>query len=379
MSVTLRARRVLTGEGLLSPGFVTMDGALLTAVTPEPPARGGWTDLGDHDLLPGLVDLHADGWQARERPRPTARFGWDETLAALDTEAVSWGITTQFLCVTVQDDTGRDRTLAQAERTVDAVTGASGLRADHRVHLRVEVTGERLDVVAALAAREGVGLLSAMDHTPGQGQFRHEADWRAHYAATGEPDLDALLARRRARQPFTADVRAALARIAREHGLPLASHDDDSPERVEQARQLGARIAEFPVTAQAAEAAAASGLLTVMGAPNAVRGTSHVAGNLSARATLTAGHLGALASDYHAPSLLGAVYALAAAGVCDLPTAVALATRAPAGAAGLTDRGVLAPGARADLVAVGHRVAGRPTVAQTWVGGVPAFAAWHPA
>lgn len=373
MTITLRARRVLTGEYLLAPGYVTIDGEHIAAVGTEPPEGARIIDLGEHDVLPGLIDLHSDCWHHRAHPRPSTSFALDETLVMLDTEVVSWGITTHFVCVAVQDDAAKGRTPAQAAASARIVEKVRDqLRADHRVHLRVEATSERLDLAADLAGLDCVSLLSYMDHTPGQGQFQREEDWRAYYATTGETDLDAMLARRRARQPYTETTRTELARLAHQHGIPLASHDDDTAARVDQAHRLGVRIAEFPVTAQAAASATECGLLTVMGAPNALRGTSHLPGNLSARDALKAGHLGAVTSDYHPPSLLGAIYALSAAGLCDLPTAVALATRGPARAAGLGDRGTLAPGTRADIVAVTQR-AGRPVVAQTWIAGTPAF------
>ncbi|MBL7497802.1 alpha-D-ribose 1-methylphosphonate 5-triphosphate diphosphatase [Frankia sp. CNm7] len=374
--VTLRADRVFTGEGLLAPGHVTIDGERIVAVGAEPPAGARVVDLGGHDLLPGLVDLHSDCWHHRARPRPSTHFALDETLVMLDTEVVSWGITTHYVCVALQEDASKSRTPAQAAESVAVVEKVRGqLRADHRIHLRVEATSERLDLAADLAASPAVSLLSYMDHTPGQGQYKREQEWRTYLARIGETDLDGMLARRLARQPHTDATRAELARLARRHQIALASHDDDTAARVEQAEGLGATISEFPVSAGAAAAATERGLLTVMGAPNALRGTSHLAGNLSAREALATGHLGALASDYHPPCLLGAIYALPAAGLCDLPTAVALATSNPARAVGLADRGRLAPGARADLVAVAHR-AGRPVVAQTWIAGTPVFGPW---
>lgn len=375
-----RAARLLTPDRMLSPGHITVRNGLIEAVEGHAPEDSSIrvVDLGAHDLLPGLVDLHSDCWHQRARPRATTTFSLADALVMVDTEVASWGVTTNYLCVAVQDDASKGRTLEGAREAVLTVSRLRPqLRVDHRVHLRVEATTERVDVADDLAAIDVVELLSYMDHTPGQGQFRNSEDaWRSYYASTGETDLDGLLARRRARQGNTDDVRDQVAAIASRRGLVLASHDDDSVERVAQAARLGAAVAEFPVTLQAAQAAAQRGLLTVMGAPNAVRGTSHLDGNLSAREALQAGALGALASDYHPPSLLGAVYALADSGTCDLPTALALVTSRPAAAAGLSDRGRLIPGARADFIAVTRR-AGRPTVSASWVAGTPVIGPPH--
>lgn len=378
-TTVLQAERVLTPGRILAPGWVTIAGDRIVEVSDRAPTHQQAIELAGHDLLPGLIDLHSDCWHHRARPRASTVFPLDDTLVMVDTELASWGVTTNFLCVAVQDDSGKGRTLDGARDSVAiAQRLRPQLRIDHRVHLRVEATTERTDVADELAGHDVVGLLSYMDHTPGQGQFRHEDDWRRYYASTGETDLDGLLARRRDRQAATDEVRAEVAALAARHHLVLASHDDDSPQRVTQAHDLGARIAEFPVTAQAARTAREQGLLTVMGAPNAVRGTSHLDGNLAARDALQAGLLGALASDYHPPSLLGAIYTLARNGSATLLGALTLATSGPADAVGLPDRGRLVAGARADLIAVTQR-AGRPTVTASWVAGRPVFGPPSPA
>jgi alpha-D-ribose 1-methylphosphonate 5-triphosphate diphosphatase len=370
---TLHPRRILTGTDVVEDGCLTVEDGVIAGIADVPPAGAEVVELPDCDLLPGLIDLHSDCWNQRSQPRPTMTFPLADSLVALDTEVVAWGITTHFTCVAVQDDAAKLRSIARATEQVRVLEKLrEELRADHRVHLRVEATTERIDAADQLAASPVVALLSYMDHTPGQGQYASEEDWRTYHAAIVDGDPDEMLRHLRARQEFVDDSRLTLARIAATHGLALASHDDDSTASVERAQALGASICEFPVTAEAAHAATERGIFTVMGAPNALRGQSHLEGNLSARRALAAGHLGALVSDYHPPALLSALYALADAGLCPLDQAVRLATVHPAQAAGLTDRGSLAPGKRADLVAVRRR-GGVPAVAQTWVAGRPAF------
>jgi alpha-D-ribose 1-methylphosphonate 5-triphosphate diphosphatase len=131
--------------------------------------------------------------------------------------------------------------------------------------------------------------------------------------------------------------------------VALASHDDDTADKVALMQALGAGISEFPVTVEAATEARARGLATAMGAPNALRGQSY-SGNLSARAAHGLGLLDILASDYHASAMLPAVLELAKADPAGLAGATRLATLNPARALGLTDRGAIAPGKLADLV-----------------------------
>jgi alpha-D-ribose 1-methylphosphonate 5-triphosphate diphosphatase len=252
------------------------------------------------------------------------------------------------------------------------------LRVDHRVHLRVEMTGEGLKTAAALAESPVVGLVSYMVHLPGVGQFRDPTAWDAYYGSRGGIDATGPVVARRTQQlDRLGERRRAVASLAHEAGVVLASHDDDTRETAEAAHELGARICEFPVTLEAAEAAAALGLGVVMGAPNARSGRSQH-DNLSAREALRRGLLTALASDYHPASLVAGAYELAAGGGCSWPDAMALVTAGPARLAGLPARGRIAEGAVADLVAVGAR-AGQPSVAQVWRAGEPVLGTALPA
>lgn len=373
--LTIGARRALI-DGVERTGWwVTIDDGLVVEVGPRPPAAAARLDLGHCDLLPGLIDLHSDCLEDRARPRAGAELPLGAALLQLDAEAVTAGITTHYVCAVLDDDPERHRSSGRAAEIVAAVAGTGpSLRADHRVHLRVEVTGEGVEGVAGLAAEGPVAMVSYMDHTPGRGQYADEAAWRA-FIAQRQPEVDItdLLSRRRKAQAGAAGNRAAVAAAARRCHAVLASHDDDSVAAVDEARALGASICEFPVNEDAARAARAAGLGTVMGAPNALRGVSHLS-NLSARDAIADGLLDALASDYHPHSLLAAVYRLADDAVCSWADAARLATSGPARLAGLADRGVLAEGRRADLVAVQRR-AGMASVAQAWVAGRPAFAA----
>jgi alpha-D-ribose 1-methylphosphonate 5-triphosphate diphosphatase len=89
----------------------------------------------------------------------------------------------------------------------------------------------------------------------------------------------------------------------------------------------------------------------VMGCPNVVRGGSHLgwasAASLAERDICTV-----LCSDYYYPAMLGAALILADRQVLDFAHAWGLVTLNPARAAGLTDRGEIAPGKRADLILV---------------------------
>jgi alpha-D-ribose 1-methylphosphonate 5-triphosphate diphosphatase len=129
------------------------------------------------------------------------------------------------------------------------------------------------------------------------------------------------------------------------------SHDDTSPQIRATYRAMGAKLAEFPETIETAQAAKAAGDPVILGAPNVLRGGSH-AGKLRAADLVDADLCDALVSDYHYPAMIGAVQRLVADGVCDWAAAWQLVSARPAEVLRLADRGTLAPGNRADIIAV---------------------------
>jgi len=159
-----------------------------------------------------------------------------------------------------------------------------------------------------------------------------------------------------------------LAEVARAAGTKMLSHDDESPEMRKAYRAQGVAIAEFPVNEETAREAAAAGDFIVFGAPNVVRGGSHT-GWTRASEMIEKGLCSVLASDYYYPAPLLAAFRLAADGVLPLAQAWQLISAAPAQAAGLTDRGRLAAGHRADLILVDDEVPLRPRIVAVIAGG----------
>jgi alpha-D-ribose 1-methylphosphonate 5-triphosphate diphosphatase len=311
-------------------------------------------------LMPGFVDMHGDMVEREVEPRPNVRMPMELGLRDLDRRLAASGVTTAYAAVSFHPGSayGHIRHFDQTSAIIRALKSmGSVLKVDHKVHARFEITfPDALRVVEGLIAEGAVDLVSLTDHTPGQGQYR---DIEAHVARIAREkglstaDAEGEVARRIAEKRSTAgDMAATLRAISatcRAHGVALASHDDDTVEKVALMQALGAGISEFPVTVEAATEARARGLATAMGAPNALRGQSY-SGNLSARAAHGLGLLDILASDYHPSALLPAVLELAKADPAGLAGATRLATVNPARALCLTDRGAIAPGMLADLV-----------------------------
>jgi alpha-D-ribose 1-methylphosphonate 5-triphosphate diphosphatase len=308
--------------------------------------------------IPGIVDLHGDMLERELEPRPGAMFPMRLALGELDKRLAANGVTTAFAAISFSEH--RANHVRNEELAREIVHGVGALRhellTDLRIHARFEITNPRAaDVLRDLIALGLVDLVSLNDHTPGQGQYRdleqfvsYVSKWRGK--TREEVEANVLERMQRAKDaPPSWTVVGEVARLALEAGMAVASHDDDSPDKVDLVHSVGARISEFPVTLEAARHAHARGMGVVMGAPNALRGASH-SGNLSALEALEAGVLDILASDYHPATLLRACLVIAERGLRPLHEALKLVTLNPARAVGLTDRGVLRGGARADLV-----------------------------
>ncbi len=359
---------LLGNDGLLATDVTIRDGVIDTF--------GGGGAQREMDatgllVLPGIVDLHGDAFERQVQPRPGVNF--PVPLALQDTEAqlLSNGITTAFHGVTLSWEPGL-RSAAAWRALLDALDAGSWT-CDMRVHLRWEAYNlDALEMALADIEAGRVHLLAFNDHTPAILKKLHDPVEGAKYAGRAGMTMPAFQAMADRVAARAADVPAAQQRIAaaaRAAGLPMASHDDDTLEARAHFRALGARICEFPMADAVGRDAAGHGDAVIMGSPNVVRGGSHL-GWASAAAMAEGGVCTVLTSDYYYPAMAKAAFILANRGVLDLPRAWALIAENPARASGLTDRGTIAAGKRADLVLADpltHRVAA------TLVGGRIAF------
>ncbi len=357
------------------PGWVAVDDGRIVEIGEGRGPKDGIDCQGDY-LLPGLVELHTDHLEAHFMPRPRVFWHAGSAVMAYDAQIAAAGITTVFDSFRVGIDEYEDWRSGAGEQVVtlaDAIERsrvADLLRADHQTHLRCEIPSPNVvESFEDFLARHPARLVSLMDHTPGQRQFRDLDKYFIYYQGkTGKSEHELVEVVRQRQQVGRERAEANRPRVvalAHAHGLTLASHDDTTIEDVEQAKREGVHIAEFPTTHEAAAASRAAGMATVMGAPNVVRGGSH-SGNASARDFAEAGLLDILSSDYVPAALLMAAFRLAdAPNVGGLAGAARMVTKNPAEAAGLADRGEIAVGRRADLVRVrAHH--GEPVVRAVW-------------
>ncbi|CDN53422.1 Phosphonate metabolism protein PhnM [Neorhizobium galegae bv. officinalis bv. officinalis str. HAMBI 1141] len=349
---------VLPNE-VVNSGSVRIEDGVIAEIRPEPVA-GVVIDGGGRLLMPGFVDLHGDMIEREIAPRPNAQMPIDFGIHELDKKLAAAGVTTAYAAVSFATESvyGHVRSLETTSAIIEGINRLrDNLLIDHRVHARYEITNVgAAPALERLLNADEIDMVSLTDHTPGQGQYNNIAAYVASIserrAISEEMAAEIVQKRIAMRNDPQIDVKLKeIVSLSLQHGLSLASHDDDSIEKVAEMFDLGVTISEFPVTLPAAEEARRRGLWTLMGAPNALRGKS-MSGNLSALDAAKAGLLTVIAADYHPAAFVPGIFKLAEASAGGLPAAVAMATGNAARSAGLTDRGEIAIGQRADLVVV---------------------------
>jgi alpha-D-ribose 1-methylphosphonate 5-triphosphate diphosphatase len=359
----------------LQRGWVAVDGGRVAEIGEGvAPERG--LDLAGDYLLPGLVELHTDHLESHYAPRPKVRWHPLGAVLAYDAQIAASGITTVFDSLRAGVDVdggGLGAELVALAEALDEARRHGLFRCKHLTHLRCEVPSpDVVETVENFVSVFPVHLISLMDHTPGQRQFRDLDKYFIYYGGkTGKSDAEILQAVQRKTDENAARSelnRPALVKMAAQRGIRLASHDDTTLDEVRQSVDEGVAIAEFPTTIEAARASHENGITVMMGAPNLIRGGSH-SGNVAAEELAREGVLDILSSDYVPASLLMAAFDMprCVPGIT-LPAAIATVTRNPARFAGLQDRGEIASGQRADIVRVSV-AGGVPVVRQVWLEG----------
>ena len=376
MTETILANAMLVLPNEVIHGAIRVQDGQIAAIDAGGSVPQGAIDCEGDLLMPGLIELHTDNLERHIEPRPRVNWPHASAIIAHDAELASVGITTVFDALRVgsvvsnkKANYGEYARLLADEILDLRATGA--LRISHFLHLRAEVCSETLiDELAKFGPDDRIGIVSLMDHTPGQRQFRDLTQLRAYVCGKhglSETEFESHVADQVAlSQRLGAAHEAAAVTETRRFGAVLASHDDTTAEQVAISARHGAHFAEFPTTVEAARASHDHGIKVMMGAPNLIRGGSH-SGNVAAHKLAEADLLDILSSDYVPSALLSAALMLGDLWG-DVARGMRTVTSAPAAAVGLQDRGQLTLGARADLIRVA-RVGGAAALRGTWVQG----------
>lgn len=364
--------KIITENAIIQGTLMFADGVIRSIDSGRSVPSGAIDCEGDY-VAPGLIELHTDNLERHLTPRP--KVNWPKRAAVLghDRELAGAGITSVFdaLRVGSEADQKRQGYLRYARETVDHILDQinhRALKVSHHIHLRAELCTETLvEELYEFSENDRVRLVSLMDHTPGQRQFRDLSKHREYLVGKhgyNDAEVEAHWTKLRELQTLYLEKnRAATVAYATEVGAILASHDDTTLDDVLESDRLGITVAEFPTTLEAAEACRAKAQFIVMGAPNIVRGGSH-SGNVAAQELARGGLLDILSSDYVPAALLNAAVSLGTL-LEDMAAGIRTVTACPADAVGFDDRGRIAPEKRADLVRFAMHD-GLPIIKSVW-------------
>ncbi|UWQ80085.1 alpha-D-ribose 1-methylphosphonate 5-triphosphate diphosphatase [Leisingera sp. S132] len=372
--ILANAALVLPGE--VRTGSVKVTGGVIADISDGASVPAGAMDCQGDFVSPGLVELHTDNLERHIQPRPKVDWPLASAIIAHDAELAGTGITTVFDAMRVGSISRRESRYGAYARQLASelleLRAANALKISHFLHLRAEICTDTLvEELNAFGEEDRVRLVSLMDHTPGQRQFRDLAKLEQYVKGKHGFDDAAFQSHvahlMELQETYGALHEAEAVAAAKRFGAVLASHDDTTAAQVAVSAGHGIRLAEFPTTVEAAQACRVQGIKVMMGAPNLIRGGSH-SGNVAAHELANLELLDILSSDYVPAALLMSAVKLGELWG-DLARGLGTVTHAPAAAVGLDDRGRLETGKRADLIRFSMQ-AGAPAIRGVWTRGL---------
>ncbi|MGE7758807.1 phosphonate metabolism protein PhnM [Peribacillus sp. NPDC097895] len=313
-------------------------------------------------VTPGFIDLHSDYIEHMTAPRPTSLMNFHLSLRETEKELITHGITTMFHSLSLYKSTEYAykpiREPENVRKLIDLIDQTHKMKhlVRHRFHARYEIDNlEDIDSLKEYVSEKKVHLVSFMDHTPGQGQYRHLEIYRntlRGYNDYSDEAIDVMIRTHQVKEKLTIERMKEIALLARENNIAVASHDDDSIEKLELVQSFGTSISEFPITLEIARKAHDMGMYTIAGAPNVLLGGSH-SGNLSASEAIQDGCIDILCSDYYPAALLHSMFELVENHGMDLVDMLKLVTINPAKAVKMEDEiGSIHEGKKADILII---------------------------
>lgn len=371
--------QVVTPDGIRENASLRVEDGRIAEIHEGNCKSGRKIDAAGNFLFPGFVDMHSDAIEKGIEPRPNTFFPVDIAVFELDKKIAACGITTMYHSLSFAElEVGlrNNNTAAKIIREINKLRHK--LKINTKIHARFEITDlGAVPFLRDLIGDEQINLFSFMDHSPGQGQFRDILSFKNYYGpvyAKTDSEMDQIIERKlEAKKNHASTVIAELIDICRQRGIAIASHDDDSQEKITWLKEMNIGMTEFPVNIETVRTARELGVSVCLGSPNVLRGQSQ-AKNLSAREAISSGFGDILCSDYSPMTMLHAVSTLTKLGILPLHEAIKMVSLNPARAVGIADEtGSLAVGKAADMVLVDHSD-DFPRVLKTFVAGREVFA-----
>lgn len=334
-------------------------------------------------IAPGLIDIHSDYIESIISPRPSVMMDFEFAIKETERILINCGITTMYHSLSCYPDSESTKSLIRkpeyGQKLVEEINKIDDkphiIR--NRVHLRFEATSmKQKDSVMEMMEKGYIHHLSFMDHTPGQGQF-HDFDVYRDYLKGYNPDksdeeIEEIVEKRISMDKLKFDDIKEMADLAHKLGITIASHDDDSIEKLDMNEELGIKVSEFPTTVEVAKEARNRGMQTIAGAPNLLLGKSQ-SGNMSAENGIEYGGISVIASDYYPQSMLASIFRVHNEKGYPLNEMFNLVTINPARAVAIDDRlGSIEEGKKADILVI-EEYSQDPIIKQAMVDGQIVF------
>ncbi len=370
---------VVTPEGIRENASLQVEDGRIIKIADCAQNGARVIDAKGNFLFPGFVDMHSDAIEKGIEPRPNTFFPVDIAVYELDKKIAACGITTMYHSLSFAElEVGLRNNNTAAKIIRDINKQKHKLKINTKIHARFEITDlGAVPFLEDLIRDEQINLFSFMDHSPGQGQFRDILSFKSYYGpvyAKTDSEMDQIIERKlEAKKNHASAMIAKLIGICKQHGIAIASHDDDSREKISWLKEMNIGMTEFPVNIETIRTAHELGVSVCLGSPNVLRGQSQ-AKNLSAREAISSGFGDILCSDYSPMTLLHAVGTLTKLGILPLHEAIKMVSLNPARAVGIADEtGSLEEDKAADMVLVDHSD-DFPRVLKTFVAGREVFA-----
>lgn len=373
--------KIITEEGIIEGYDILIENDIIKKI-----CKNGKVDSDEIEVInayggyisPGFIDIHADYIENMSSPRPTSIMDFNLSLRETEKVLINTGITTMYHSLSLYGkDIFENKPIRSDEnviKLIDTIENTQNKRhlIRHRFHARFEIDNVKGVERLKKYIRDGkINLLSFMDHTPGQGQYRNIETYRKTlkgYKDVTDSEIDEMIEECQFKDTITSETIEEIAHMAKDRNISIASHDDDSFDKIDFINGIGATISEFPITMDVAKYAREKGMFTIAGAPNVLLGKSH-SGNLSASEAIKDNSIDILCSDYYPAAMLHSVFILNEKYNMDLCEMFKLITINPAKAVKIDNiLGSIKEGKKADILII-EKLEELPVITSVFVDG----------
>lgn len=180
-------------------------------------------------VAPGFIDLHSDYIEHMAAPRPTSLMNFHLSLREAEKELITHGITTMFHSLSIYKSSEFShkpiREPENVRKFIEMIhqTHHTKHLIRHRFHARFEIDSiEEVENLKSYIAECKVHLISFMDHTPGQGQYRDLEIYRKTikgYQELSDEEIDRVITKHQHKEKLTLEGIKEIATLAQQKVL----------------------------------------------------------------------------------------------------------------------------------------------------------------